>query len=83
MFSQRWRQWPDQARTSDDGSWADGLDQATRPTFLELFFDLAYVFALIALSERLVDDLSWAGGRPGLLCCSWRSPWSGVHRLGR
>ncbi|WP_406040150.1 low temperature requirement protein A [Micromonospora sp. NBC_00898] len=32
-----------------------------RPAFLELFFDLAFVFALTQLSHRLIDDLSWSG----------------------
>ncbi|MGI5523300.1 low temperature requirement protein A [Micromonospora sp. CA-259024] len=32
-----------------------------RPAFLELFFDLVYVFALVALATMLADDLSWTG----------------------
>ncbi|MFC6017868.1 low temperature requirement protein A [Plantactinospora solaniradicis] len=33
----------------------------SRPSYLELFFDLAYVFALIALSRVLLDELTWVG----------------------
>ncbi|MEV0721894.1 low temperature requirement protein A [Micromonospora purpureochromogenes] len=32
-----------------------------RPAFLELFFDLAFVFALTQLSHRLIEDLTWSG----------------------
>nr|WP_192579636.1 low temperature requirement protein A [Micromonospora sp. AMSO31t] len=32
-----------------------------RPAFLELFFDLAYVFALISLVRTLAADVSWTG----------------------
>ncbi|MGC4814905.1 low temperature requirement protein A [Micromonospora sp. DT228] len=32
-----------------------------RPAFLELFFDLVYVFALITLATVLADNLSWTG----------------------
>ncbi|GGR77739.1 membrane protein [Micromonospora fulviviridis] len=32
-----------------------------RPAFLELFFDLAYVFAMISLVKKLADDVSWTG----------------------
>ncbi|RKR92478.1 low temperature requirement protein LtrA [Micromonospora pisi] len=38
-----------------------------RPTFPELFFDLVYVFALIFLSRKLVDDLSWTGAAQTLV----------------
>ncbi|MCI4064924.1 low temperature requirement protein A [Micromonospora sp. R77] len=31
---------------------------ATRATFLELFFDLVFVFALTRVSQRLIDDVS-------------------------
>ena len=31
-----------------------------RATFLELFFDLVFVFALAQLSQGLVEDLSWS-----------------------
>ena len=34
---------------------------AGRPAFLELFFDLAYVFAMISLVRMLAADVSWAG----------------------
>ena len=29
-----------------------------RATFLELFFDLVFVFALTRVSQRIIDDLS-------------------------
>ncbi len=32
-----------------------------RVTWLELFFDLVYVAALIQLGDRLADDVSWSG----------------------
>ncbi|MEU4482916.1 low temperature requirement protein A [Micromonospora sp. NPDC023966] len=32
-----------------------------RPAFLELFFDLAYVFAMISLVRMLAADVSWTG----------------------
>jgi low temperature requirement protein LtrA len=32
------------------------------PTFLELFFDLALVFALFEVSTTLLQHLNWAGG---------------------
>ncbi|GIG90877.1 low temperature requirement protein A [Plantactinospora endophytica] len=31
------------------------------PAFVELFFDLVYVFALTKLTDELVGDLTWAG----------------------
>jgi low temperature requirement protein LtrA len=33
----------------------------SRPAFLELFFDLAYVFAMISLVRTLAADVSWTG----------------------
>ncbi len=33
----------------------------TRVTWLELFFDLVYVAALIQLGDRLADNVSWSG----------------------
>ncbi|MGC4874695.1 low temperature requirement protein A [Micromonospora sp. DT43] len=32
-----------------------------RPAFLELFFDLVYVFALVTLATMLAKDLTWTG----------------------
>ncbi|KAB1922043.1 low temperature requirement protein A [Micromonospora noduli] len=32
-----------------------------RPAFLELFFDLVYVFALVTLATVLADNLTWTG----------------------
>lgn len=42
---------------SDDG---DG----DRATFLELFFDLVYVFALTRISARAFEDWPWRAARP-------------------
>jgi low temperature requirement protein LtrA len=41
--------------------WLRRAADLPRPTFLELFFDLAFVFSLTQLSELLIHDLSWAG----------------------
>ena len=32
-----------------------------RPAFLELFFDLVYIFALVTLATVLAGKLSWTG----------------------
>ncbi len=56
---------------TDDAGRAGLLRQrggGTRVTYLELFFDLVYVFAVTQLAHLLLSDLSWAGaGRTGLL----------------
>ena len=36
--------------------------EVPQATFLELFFDLAFVFALTRLSQELIQNLSWGGG---------------------
>ncbi|MDG9676659.1 low temperature requirement protein A [Micromonospora sp. DH14] len=38
-----------------------------KASFLELFFDLAFIFALTRLSRALLDDLSFTGGFQALL----------------
>lgn len=38
-----------------------------RATYLELFFDLAFVFALAQLSYALLEDLSWSGAGRALV----------------
>ncbi|MGI9598335.1 MAG: low temperature requirement protein A [Acidimicrobiales bacterium] len=38
------------------------VDDEGRVTWLELFFDLVYVAALIQLGDRLSSDVSWSGG---------------------
>ncbi|MET8909550.1 low temperature requirement protein A [Micromonospora sp. NPDC004551] len=48
----------DRRRRRRGGS--DPRDSA-RPAFLELFFDLAYVFAMISLVKTLADEVSWTG----------------------
>ncbi|MER7889873.1 low temperature requirement protein A [Micromonospora sp. NPDC094482] len=50
------------AMTADGG--AEPAATATspgRPAFLELFFDLVYVFALISLVKTLAENLTWTG----------------------
>ena len=32
-------------------------------TFVELFFDLVFVFSVTQVANLLHDDLSWGGGR--------------------
>jgi len=45
-----------------------------RATFLELFFDLAFVFALTQLSGALIQNLAWSGAFQALvlLLAMWR-----------
>src|SRR5918992_5201693 len=38
-----------------------------RATALELFYDLAFVFAITQVSHLLLDDLSWEGAARALL----------------
>jgi low temperature requirement protein LtrA len=54
---------------SGDGSsgWLRRTGQVRGPAFLELFFDLAFVFVLTQLSELLSGDLSWAGAYRALV----------------
>ena len=56
----------------------DGHD-AGRVTWLELFFDLVYVAALIQLGDQLSDDVSWGGvGRfAGVFAVLWWT-WTGT-----
>ncbi|MEW2146452.1 low temperature requirement protein A [Micromonospora vinacea] len=47
---------------TDGGAAAASSDPGLeRPAFLELFFDLVYVFALVTLATVLADNLTWAG----------------------
>jgi low temperature requirement protein LtrA len=43
------------------------LEQRERPAFLELFFDLVYILALIALANKLINGLSWAAAGQTLI----------------
>jgi low temperature requirement protein LtrA len=45
--------------TGDDVEEVREAEASHRPAFLELFFDLAYVLALITLAGRLVAELTW------------------------
>ena len=38
-----------------------------RATFLELFFDLVFVFALFRLSQGLLERLTWSGASQTLV----------------
>ncbi|WP_432954462.1 low temperature requirement protein A [Micromonospora haikouensis] len=66
-------------RRAPPPGWVSGLQPAsagaTRATFLELFFDLVYVFALTRVSARAFEDLAVeAGGTSG-----W-SPFTGTGK---
>ncbi|MDQ1051679.1 low temperature requirement protein A [Streptomyces sp. V4I2] len=51
-------------------------EAATPVTFVELFFDLVYVFAITQFSQLLLDDLSWHGAfRVGLLLVAMWQAW--------
>jgi low temperature requirement protein LtrA len=49
-------------------------ETSQRATFLELFFDLAFVFALFQLSHELIQQLRWSGALQALvlLLTLWR-----------
>ncbi|WP_112677228.1 low temperature requirement protein A [Micromonospora saelicesensis] len=49
--------------TTDGGAAAASSPDPSleRPAFLELFFDLVYVFALVTLATVLADNLTWTG----------------------
>jgi low temperature requirement protein LtrA len=47
--------------TSGTGGLVQSLEDAARATFLELFFDLAFVFAVGALAQQLIHHLNWYG----------------------
>ncbi|MBQ0906531.1 low temperature requirement protein A [Micromonospora sp. U21] len=49
------------AAESDARSADPGRRNPAHPAFLELFFDLVYVFALISLAEKLAHELTWTG----------------------
>ena len=42
-------------------AWRHDVDDEGRVTWLELFFDLVYVAALIQLGDRLSGDVTWTG----------------------
>ncbi|MBE1487456.1 low temperature requirement protein A [Plantactinospora soyae] len=49
------------ATGGDAGNPAPAQPDPSRPNYLELFFDLAYIFALITLSKKALHDLTWVG----------------------
>lgn len=44
-----------------------GVAEAQRATFLELFYDLVFVFAITQVSHHLVEHLTWEGAGQSLL----------------
>ncbi|SIM84494.1 low temperature requirement protein A [Micromonospora cremea] len=55
------------AAESDARSADPGRKNPAHPAFLELFFDLVYVFALISLAEKLANELTWTGAAQTLV----------------
>src|SRR5215471_14710435 len=53
--------------TSGTGDLVRRLETTTRATFLELFFDVAFVFALRALAQLLFSKLTWSGAYHALV----------------
>ncbi|WP_433114841.1 low temperature requirement protein A [Micromonospora sp. CA-246542] len=49
------------SRATDGGATVPTDPSLGRPAFLELFFDLVYVFALVTLATMLADDLTATG----------------------
>ncbi len=43
------------------------IDRAQGATFVELFFDLVFVYAITQLTSTMIHDLTWAGVGRGLL----------------
>ncbi|QLQ36746.1 low temperature requirement protein A [Micromonospora robiginosa] len=50
-------------RIAEPAALRSGDDDGDRATFLELFFDLVYVFALTRISARAFEDLALQGGQ--------------------
>ncbi|WFE41171.1 low temperature requirement protein A [Micromonospora sp. WMMD998] len=61
-------------RIAEPGALRATDDDGERATFLELFFDLVYVFALTRISARAYEDLALQGGQ---------SNWSAVTGAGK
>jgi len=47
--------------TTDEAAWLRQGENLSRSTLIELFFDLAFVFALTELSFTLAAHLTWVG----------------------
>ena len=47
--------------TSGTGDLIRKLEETARATFLELFFDVVFIFALRALAQLLLNKLTWSG----------------------
>src|SRR5258707_100004 len=47
--------------TSGTGDLYRKLEDTARATFLELFFDVVFIFALRALAQQLLNKLTWSG----------------------
>jgi low temperature requirement protein LtrA len=53
--------------TSGTGDLVRQLEDTARATFLELFFDVVFVFALRALAQLLLNKLTWSGAYQALV----------------
>jgi low temperature requirement protein LtrA len=47
--------------TSEPSGLVRRIEDVSRATFLELFFDVVFVFALRALAQQLIGTLTWSG----------------------
>jgi low temperature requirement protein LtrA len=67
-------------------------EQDKRASYLELFFDLVFVFAITQLSALLREDVRFAGLAKGAFLLlilwwawslfTWTTNWTGAERLG-
>ena len=56
------------SENSETGSEADARDSGSGSVgYLELFFDLVFVYAVAQLTELVRDDVSWRGFGHGVL----------------
>src|SRR5258705_2267897 len=53
--------------TSGTGDLIRKLEETARATFLELFFDVVFIFALRALAQLLLNKLTWSGAYQALV----------------
>ncbi|WP_319459342.1 low temperature requirement protein A [Micromonospora sp. RTP1Z1] len=53
--------------TSGTGGLVRRLEDVARASFLELFFDVVFVFALRALAQQLFNNLTWSGAFQALV----------------
>jgi low temperature requirement protein LtrA len=58
------------------------IEDVARASFLELFFDVVFIFALRALAQQLINNLTWSGAYQALvllLAIGW--VWSITARI--